>query len=107
MDLATWSPLQSDQVREICAHMTPEERGDAFERAALYGIWVAATAVFPIRLLSNPTSRLSVVAGILLIALHLVALPWWHRRSKRVLLSTEWARSQGLSDNFKLSRLWW
>jgi len=107
MNLATWSPFQSDQVREICAHMTAEERGDAVERAALYGIWVALTVGLPIRLLWTTTSRWSVVIGVMLIALHVVAVPWWHRRSKRLLLSTEWACSQGVSEDVKLSRLWW
>ena len=106
MDLATWSPFQSDQVREICAHMTDEERSDAFERSALYGLWILPTFVWPVRLLWNHSSTWSVVLGATLILLHVGMLPWWRRRQKRFLFSTQWARSQGLSPEARPSRLW-
>lgn len=48
MSLATWSPFQSDEVREICAHPTSEERSQAGGRSALYGVWVFASVVAPI-----------------------------------------------------------
>ena len=46
-DWRTWSPFQSRQVREICAHMTEAERRELSLRGALFGIWNAATFFVP------------------------------------------------------------
>ena len=40
---STWAPFQSDQVKEICSHMTAKERRRAVERGAVFGLnsgWV-------------------------------------------------------------------
>ncbi len=34
---STWSPLQSPEVREICAHLTARERQELLSRAKAYG----------------------------------------------------------------------
>jgi len=41
---STWSPFQSPEVREICAHLTPEEHArvldDARQRGQQLGQWI-------------------------------------------------------------------
>ena len=39
-DTNTWSPFQSDQVKEICAHMTRAEHRAAAKRGALWGVLI-------------------------------------------------------------------
>ena len=96
MDFATWSPFQSRQVREICAHMTPSERSRTVTRGLLYGLWGLATVAGPLVLgwwlASTP---LQVMAGVLL-AVHFGAVPAWQRHVRRFLCDTEWAQAQGL-----------
>src|SRR5688572_27220851 len=102
MDLATWSPFQSDQVREICAHMTSEERSETAGRAGLYGLWVLATVVAPfgaaVRVQTPWVWALAVVA----IAAHVAFVPTWHRRTRQFLSSTRWARERGLTPDLRL-----
>jgi len=39
-DTNTWSPFQSDRVKEICQHMTKAERRAAVRRGATWGILI-------------------------------------------------------------------
>ena len=103
MDFATWSPFQSRQVRDICAHMTASERSRTAAHGLRYGMWVFATAVGPLAFgwwfASTP---LQITAGALL-AIHLCAVPAWQRHVRRFLCDTEWAQAQGLSaSNLRL-----
>src|SRR5438477_5784446 len=96
MDFATWSPFQSKQVREICAHMTGTERSRTMARGFGYGLWVFLTvgAIASGAWWANPALRIT--AGGLL-AIHLCAVPFWQRRVRRLLCSTNWSREQGLT----------
>lgn len=45
---STWSPFQSPEVREICAHLTAAERQQLVARAARFGqetVWRVAVPV--------------------------------------------------------------
>ena len=96
MDFATWSPFQSKQVREICAHMTTSERSRAGSRAIGYGLWVFATVAGPLGFgWWSAATPLRIAAGALLAA-HVCVLPFWQRQARRFLCSTEWARAKGL-----------
>jgi hypothetical protein len=102
MDLATWSPFQSDQVREICAHMTSEERCETARRAGLYGLWALASVVAPlgatVRIQAPWTWALAAVA----VAVHIACIPAWQRRTRIFLSSTRWALERGLTADLKL-----
>ena len=92
----TWSPFQSPEVREICAHMTDAEHGTASNRAALYGLWVAATVAVPVAIATGDSSPRTLVIAAVLGTLHIACIPVWLKRQKRFLCSTSWARLQGL-----------
>ena len=110
----TWAPFQSDQVKEICAHMTAEERSRTVRRAACFG---ALLAVFfgGMQLIgivvgkwlfdSSPIG----VMGMPLVALILMGVALWRfkpridRSQREFLASTQWSKDEGLnSDNIVL-----
>ena len=104
MSLQTWSPFQSSEVREICTHMTAEERARTVARGAAYGIWCALTTAIPVALLTvgltfhGPVPKwLYILAGSA-IAIHLVLIPIWRRSQLRFLRDTQWAREQRVSN---------
>jgi hypothetical protein len=106
----TWSPFQSSQVKEICAHLTPEEFDACARRAMLYGVWVSLTFAGPLSLLSITffsrarahliplgTGGLIIWAiCISLVLLHCASIPFWLRGQRRFLCSTQWARTHDL-----------
>ena len=109
---STWSPFQSPEVQEICAHLTPAERqrliDDARARGAELGKWLA----FPLMLAIISfvySRRLGVVLLVLYVLYFLLLglgkLPAMRRRSRELLCDTEWARAQGYTpDRLKLMR---
>jgi hypothetical protein len=98
---STWSPFQSAEVREICAHVTPTEHArlidDARERGRKIGEWFAV-----------PVGIVAVVLfwswrlGLALVALFIVYFAIWvlprframRRHSIELLCGTDWARAQ-------------
>src|SRR5712691_10423337 len=99
---STWSPFQSPEVREICAHLTPTERArlldDARQRGRQIGRWIAVP-IGIVAAFSVESWRL----GLLLLPLLAIYLAVWglprlramQRRTKELLCETEWARSRG------------
>jgi hypothetical protein len=98
---STWSPFQSAEVREICAHLSPTEHArlmeDARERGRQIGVWFAAPLAI-VGVLLFRSWRL----GLPLVALFVVYFVLWvlprframRRRSIELLCATEWARTQ-------------
>jgi len=93
--LTTWSPFQSAEVQQICAHMTPGELASAGRRATLYGLWVAATFALPLSSVMNPRSETATLA-LGLILLHVACIPIWMRQQRPFIASTSWASEQGI-----------
>jgi len=96
-DWRTWSPFQSPEVREICAHMTEAERRKTSERAGLYGLWCAATfGVAPAlaMLLSGPARW---IVPVVFVLIHIALIPRWLSAQGRFLCSTVWAKAHGYS----------
>ena len=98
------SPFLSDQVKEICSHMTKRERRTAMKRSALRGLLIG---IIPgaIGLILGPLILSSALVGVMLCALlfPLIALLTWKvwfprisRSQQSFYASTEWARSQGI-----------
>lgn len=91
MNFRTWSPFQSDMLRQICEHMTPQERKDTASRGAMYGMWSALTLCIPI---SFGLAHGFYAIAIPLIIVHIVCSPFWWKSQKLLLCQTEWAREQ-------------
>ena len=110
----TWSPFQSDQVKEICSHMTKRERRTAMKRSALWGVLIGILPVIPgaIGLILGPVVLSSALIGVILCGLifPLILFVLWKiwfsrciRSQQSFLASTEWARSQGMeADNIQV-----
>lgn len=102
MSVWTWSPFQSDEVREICRHMTSAELDRVVDRSLAYGAWVFVSVLVPYRVFTTSDAWWAWgIAGLLLIA-HGVLLPSWQRSTRRFLRSTEWARSQNFPNDMRL-----
>jgi hypothetical protein len=101
--------LQSSQVKEIYACLTPIEHEAFMYRVMLYTVWILLTACGPVGVLSGTffyrNFPLSWIAGnlaviragcIFLIGVHCACIPLWMRAQRRFFCSTEWARRHGL-----------
>jgi hypothetical protein len=103
-DSSTWSPFQSDQVKEICANMTRTERRAAIKRGALWGILIGILPGMTALILGMVVFRsVTVVVTVCFLIFPLMALVLWKkwlplliRSQQRFLASTEWAKSQGI-----------
>jgi hypothetical protein len=103
-DTNTWSPLQSDQVKEICAHMTKAERRAAVKRGALWGVLIGVVPAGVALVLGILVFR-SAVAVVIVCLLTLPAIAvllhrkWFPRAARsqqNFLASTQWAKSRGI-----------
>ena len=100
---STWSPSQSDEVRQILAHMMPEERTRMTISSMQFGLCFGLTFSVPVAMIMYGwstglwTSWLT-VAGIFLVVTHYAYVPWWVRRQKRLLCDTEWARGNEITS---------
>ena len=113
---STWSPFQSDQVREICSHMTAKERRRAASRGAISGgilggifIVIGFLGMLIGKWLFD--SSLTGVIIVLPVALILMGISLWKLKPlidqswKDFLASTQWSQEQELtSDKIVLRR---
>src|SRR5882724_9426084 len=105
---STWSPFQSAEVRNICAHLSPTEKArlmeGARERGRLIGQWFAVPlAIVGVLLLLFWSWRSALALGALFVVYFVVlVLPRFQamrRQSIELLCETEWARSQNYTPN--------
>jgi len=96
MDWQTWSPFQSEGVRQVVAHLSPEEKETLLLRSRNYGRWVAFTFAMPIALAVVLRDTVVIVIAASLVSIHLACIPLWQKSTRRFLCSTKWAREQGL-----------
>ena len=110
-DTNTWSPFQSDQVREICAHMTKAERRAAVKRGALWGILLgvvpaAIALVLGIVVFRSPLVTVTVCSLMVPVIAFLLSKKWFPhvvKSQQDFLASTQWAQSQGIkADDIQL-----
>ncbi len=112
---SAWSPFQSTEVREICAHLTPTEHAllmeDARGRGRQIGQWFAAPLAVVVGFL-----YWSWRLGLVLVALFVVYFVLWvlprframRRHSIELLCETEWARTQNYAPTrLRLMTLPW
>jgi len=95
----TWSPFQSPEVREICAHMTEAERAKASARGGAYGLWSAVTFALPLTYAFTSRSLGAIVIAAVLVTVHLIRIPVWQKQQKQFLCSTAWARERGITPD--------
>jgi len=95
----TWSPFQSAEVRDICAHMTDAERAKASARGAAYGLWSAVTFALPLTIAFTSRSLGTIVIAAVLVTVHLLGIPIWLKQQKRFLCSTDWAHDRGITPD--------
>ncbi len=104
---SSWSPFQSDQVKEICSHMTAKERRRAVGRGAVCGLILGGFlgVIGFVGMLIGKDSFLIGAIIILLLALILVGISFWKLKpridqsQKDFLASTQWSKEQGLSSD--------
>ncbi len=91
------SPLQSPEVREICAHLTKRESNLVSLLGFIAGMWlVVAFFGIPWLIRSVPPPGGWIVAGIFA-AIFLITLPMLSRIVRQFLCSTAWAKEQGFT----------
>ncbi len=102
----TWFPFQSKEEKNRYAHMTKSEKNEMTKRAMLYGFWCAFTFAIPIGIITTPASSLSFGIVVSLIVLHVICIPFWLKKQRGFLNSTEWSQLQEFSDEqLRLSAL--
>jgi len=110
-DTNTWSPFQSDQVKEICAHMTKAECRAAVKRGALWGILIGIAPGMTALILGVVVFQSAmVVVTVCFLIFPLIALVLYKKwlpnvvkSQQNFLASTEWAKSQGIkADDIQL-----
>ena len=103
--ISSWfvSPLASPEVREISAHLTPEERSETMLHGLLWGVWVMLATFGNLWLLKSFPAPGNWIVAAIIVALFLASLPPWLRMQRRFLGSTVWAREHGYAAwNIKL-----
>jgi O-antigen/teichoic acid export membrane protein len=109
---STWSPFQSDEVREICAHLVSTERAQLREDARERGRWIGRWFALPLALLIVALFwswhlGLSLRLGLALVTLFAIyfsfsILPRFRamrRRTIGLLCETEWARNRNYTPS--------
>ena len=103
-DTNTWSPFQSDQVKQICQNMTKLERHVAVKRSALFGALLGIVPGVTGLILGVLFLKSAIVAVIgCLLVFPLIALflrkkwlPHVIKSQQQFLASTEWGKYQGI-----------
>ena len=101
MSWYTWSPFQSETAKEICAHMTRDEKIAGMIRSGLLGLWVAAAFAAPQCIILLPAvfgikrSALAISIAVILLIISLISIPIIRKSNKNFLCSTKWAKSKG------------
>ena len=113
---STWTPFQSEQVKEIYSHMTEEERKRASRQGlalgALVGLLMGCSGFLglPIGIWYFDSALKGVIAmqPVILIVAAIAAFilrPRMNQSQREILASTQWAKEEGLtSDRIKLYR---
>jgi len=113
---STWAPFQSDQVKEICSHMTAGERRRAVGRGTVFGLilggFLGVTGFFGM-VIGKWLFDSFLTGVVIILAMQLIpmAILFWKLKpridqsQKEFLASTQWSEEQGLtSDKIVLRR---
>ncbi len=108
-DWRTWAPFQSPEVKEICRHLTPEERrADLRLQASTLGLSLLLVLGLAVTLDALPAgwrgTRLVLLFAFLIAQLVLLAVAI--DRAKEFLCSTQWARARGIQPQQLRTFVW-
>ena len=103
-DTGTWSPFQSEQVKEICQNMAKSEHRAAVKRGALCGALIgiipgATGLILGVLFFQSATAAVTgciLIFPLIALVLRKKWLPHVIKSQQRFLASTEWAKSQGV-----------
>jgi hypothetical protein len=100
----TWSPFQSPEVRDICAHLTPDERQQLMENGRHAGRQFAMWIVLPGTVATGALilSGWVGLVGASVFLVYLAVVVWPRLRAmqltnKKLICESEWAREKGYS----------
>ena len=103
---STWAPFQSQQVKEICSHMTAKERKSAVRRGATFGLILAIPAFLCIPvgqwLFDSALIGVLIIQSLAFISVVVLLLkyrPLIDKSQKEFLASTKWAQECGLTPD--------
>jgi len=89
------SPFQSEIVKDICIHLNDKEKLCIKRHALLYGLWGGLTFAVPISFaICNPSLH-TIITAVILGIIFLIFFPFWLRKQRTLLYSTQWAKNQG------------
>src|SRR5437762_6692001 len=77
-----WSWFQSEEVRDICSHLSEEEESALRRRTVRYGVVMMLTFVFPFSAAVGFPSPWTLLVAAVLITVYLIWLPSWSRSQK-------------------------
>ena len=113
---STWAPFQSDQVKELCSHMTAGERRRAVGRGTVFGLilggFLGVTGFFGM-VIGKWLFDSFLTGVVIILAMQLIPMgilfwrlkPRIDQSQKEFLASTQWSEEQGLtSDKIVLRR---
>lgn len=99
---STWSPFQSPEVRDICAHLTPAEKQGLIAQASAYGRQTAWWLAMPFALVvvsfyySRPVGLVLLVPFIIYcFTVERRRVQAHRQRVRELLAATEFAREHG------------
>ena len=75
--------------------MTEEEKNELAAHGSKYGVWCALTFAIPIGVVAVQRTTLTMVIAGTLIIIHIIGIPIWRKKQKKILYSTQWAKSKG------------
>ena len=103
MDWKTWSPFQSQTVKDICSHMTEDEKNGVTSYGARFGVVIAVFIAIPLSIgLSFLRPWIFGLPGLALLAwlvIGVFVIMRQRRKGKELLCSTQWAKSQGITPD--------
>jgi hypothetical protein len=103
MDWRTWAPFQSKAVKDICDQMTEQEKTAVESFSKVTGILVAICFAIPVSfgvmLIISLKSIYATIALIVWIIIGIFILLHRRTKSKELLYSTNWAKSQGYTPD--------
>ncbi|HQH17254.1 MAG: hypothetical protein KBG22_00890 [Smithella sp.] len=103
MDWKNWKPFQSKEVKDICNHLTEQEKMEVESFLKITGLMFAIFIVFPITfgiLIIIPSKSSSLISVFIIwINMGTIILLYRYKKFKKLLCSTLWAKSQNYTPD--------
>ena len=93
----TWSPLQSPEVGELCAHLTKSEQNLLSLLGLLSAVWIPGTCFGLLVLIKSDVGAGKWIVASVWATLFAVSIPMLQQLVRHFLCSTTWARAHGFA----------